>query len=262
MKKKFFAIFAITAISMAFIGCGNSEKSTTTEATTELTTDVDVEEDTTEGTIEDTTEDTTEGTTEDTTENISDASNSDKKATTASRGTIEDGVYTNETFKVSFPISDDMTVFTDEEVLSILGVGQDIMSSNGMYTAEQIENALNGTIYDIMFAFPDGQSNVSVSYINLNQNGMTTNLSLDVYVDATMSQLEQMTSPKYTSLEKTTETYSGIEYTCINTKTDMGYSQKMAARFEGNYIVQITITYLDDSPELATDFLNSLLPVE
>lgn len=240
MKKKFIALLAVAAMSIAFVGCGDSEKSTT-KATTETTTEA--------------TDDTTD---------TADASDNDTSADIqVERGVIDSGVFTNRLMKVSFPITEDMTVYTDEQVLSIMGMSQDLLTDeNGVFTAEQYEDAMSGTIYDIMFAFPDGRSNVSVAYSNLNKNGMAPDISTDVYAAACVSQLEQMTSPKYDIAETTTETYGGLEYTCINAGTDQGFSQKMLMRREGNYMILITLTCLDSTPELATDFLNSFIPVQ
>ena len=246
MRKKLIALLAAAVMTVSFAGCGDKKEdttATTTEATTEAT---DTEATDTEATGSEPVEGSTEV---------------DIPELTAERGTIENGVFTNNAFKISFPIADDYTVLTDEQIAESMSLGAEMVAENGTISAEAYEEATNGSIYDLMFTFADGQSNVSVTYINMAAMG-ASGYTAEAYADALKTQLETMTSPVYTVEEPTNETYGGQEYVCISAATNQGASQKALLRTAGDYMIMITITYLDSTPELVTDFLNSFTVVE
>ncbi|MBE5952547.1 MAG: hypothetical protein E7257_00135 [Lachnospiraceae bacterium] len=128
-------------------------------------------------------------------------------------------------------------------------------------TVEQFEAATAGTVYDCVFYFSDGQSNANITFSSLDRLGMYATLPAEDYAELSITQLESMSTPKYTFGDTTTETYGGEEYVCITAETDQGYNQKMIMKKENGYMVMITLTYF---PELESDmqaFLDSFIEV-
>lgn len=239
MKKKLLLLSALTTFAFALSGCDskdsntsavdNSEPATTAEATTEATTEA-----------------------QDISEQLVDAE----------RGTVENGVYTNDVFKISFPIQDDWYVCSDAEIAQLIGFTADSIDETGVMTAEQFEAATSGTIYDLVFYFSDMQSNVNIVLSNLDMLGMYATLPTEKYAELTVSQLQNITTPKYTFGDITSETYGGSEYTCLPAETDQGYNQKILMKKENGYMVVITLTYFPELESEMQTFLDSFTEVQ
>lgn len=247
MRKKLLLLSAIATFALALCGCDSDKNDSNSEPTT-----------TTEATIEETTEATTEATTEEATE----AEDISEQVDDAVRGEVVDGVFTNEVFKISFPIDDSWYVCTDEEIAQILGLTADSLDDSGDITAEQFEAATSGTIYDIVFYLSDYQSNVNVTYVNLSGMGLYAAAPATTYAEASIESLETMTSVAYTCSDVTTVTYGGQEWARFDATTDQGYDQTMIMRKENGYMVCVTLTYFPDHAEEAETYLNSFIEVQ
>ncbi len=243
MKKKIAAILVSAMMAMSLCACGSKDTTTDAPATT---------------TEEETTEAVTDATT-------ADASADDASATDdsiqAERGVIdENNVYTNTLLGLSFAVDKECTIYSDKEILQILGYGQDVMQNEVGVTAEQLEKAMNGTFYDIWFSYPDG-SNIYVAYENQTITG-TEGLNENTYVLSMKNQFSAASSIGYTFDDDTTETYGGQEYACINAHTTQGLDQKVLLRKCKNYMICITVSYPEGDTEILEQFLNSITEVQ
>ena len=85
------------------------------------------------------------------------------------RGTIADGMYKNETFGVSFPVASNMIVCTDEQIAQTLDLGTEFLEDEKTYTAETMEDVMEGALYDTIILFSDNSSSVSVIYEDMDK---------------------------------------------------------------------------------------------
>lgn len=228
MKKKLMMVLSGAILAMSLCACGKEETTTapTTAQVTESVTDFDTQE----------TEDSFQ----------------------ADRGTVDSSnVYTNSAFDLSFKIDDNCTIYTDEQIMQLLGIGQDVIQESFGYTAEQLEKAMNGTFYDVWFAYPDGASSVYVAYENMDTMGISS-ATEDMFVVSMKQQFEAVTSLGYTFDDDTKESYGGYEYTCINAHTNANIDQKFLLRKNKNYMICIAISFPAGTSEIPNSFLNSI----
>ena len=235
MKKKLLLLSTIATLAFALCACDSKDSG---ESKSEPTT--------------------TEATTEATTENP----NISEQVMEPTRGAVENGVYTNESIKVSFPIQDNWYVCSDAEVAQIIGYTTDNIEENTNLTVEQFEAATAGTVYDIVFYFSDMQSNVNITFMSLDRTGQYATLPVDDYAELSVTQLQAMTGVNYTIGDLTHETYGGDEYVCINAETDQGYNQKMLLKKENGQMVCITLTFLPELEAETQTFLDSFTEVQ
>ena len=247
MKKKLAIILTSAVLATSLCACGKEETTTTAEPTTE--------------TITQTTADTNDTEDSDTPASNDDAQTSDE-AFQAERGSVdENNVYTNRSFDISFKIDDNCTIYSDAEIIQLLGVGQDILQDSVGYTSEQLEAALSGTFYDVWFSYPDGMSNIYVAYENLDTMG-ASNVGEDMFILSMKQQFEAVTSLGYTFDDDTTETYAGQTYSCINAHTNRNMDQKVLLRKYKNYMICITISYPAGTTQIPDNFLSSITNAE
>lgn len=239
MKKKFLAILTIAAMTLSFTACGDSDKKTTEEKTTTESTSGGQD---LQHSIE------LDG-------NILTPDENDGIDITATRGTVENNAFTNETFKISFPTTDTMRFLSDKEIADLIGLTTEHLTENEKFSAEQLETATNGTIYDAYVYLDELGSNVSITY-------RLTPYTEQQYAESTIQELTSLTSPKYTIDPITTAKYGGQTYTVISANTDMGFNQKLLFRREGKYLITITLTIVEGQEALGEDFLNSLTEVQ
>ena len=100
MKKKFFTMFLVIVFAgLQITGCGKEEKKENSDKKTEIT----------------------EEKTETTKEKTSTKEEEEEKKVEAKRGSITDDVYMNEVFGVNIPIPENATVYSDEQIVQMLG---------------------------------------------------------------------------------------------------------------------------------------------
>lgn len=235
MKKKLLLLSTIATLAFAICGCDSKDSG-------EIKSEPTSEEATTEATTE--------------------AQDVSEQYMEPIRGAVTDGVYTNESIKVSFPIQDNWYVCSDAEIAQIVGISASEVSDNTNMTVEQFEAATAGTVYDIVFYFSDMQSNVNITFTDLSKLGQFATLPVDKYAELSLSQLESMTGVDYTFDETTHETYGGAEYVCINAHTNQGYDQRILMKKENGQMVCITLTYISELEGETQEFLNSFTEVQ
>ena len=140
MKKKIAAMLVIMSLAcIQLAGCGQEEKKTEDNKKTE--------------TVESKTEKKSETKKDNKKTEKKDSNETDKKITDVKRGTIADGMYKNESFGVSFPVASNMIACTDEQIAQTLNLGTDFLENQETYTAETMEDVMEGALYDTIILF-------------------------------------------------------------------------------------------------------------
>ena len=156
MKKKIAAMLVIMSLAcIQLAGCGQEEKKTEDNKKTE--------------TVESKTEKKSETKKDNKKTEKKDSNETDKKITDVKRGTIADGMYKNESFGVSFPVASNMIACTDEQIAQTLNLGTDFLENQETYTAETMEDVMEGALYDTIILFSDNSSSVSVIYEDMDK---------------------------------------------------------------------------------------------
>lgn len=256
MKKKLLVLVMMTTLAASTIltSCGGSSKPAAS-ASAEST---QAESEQTESVSESEPEATPEATEE---PEATPEATSEAASIEATRGVVENGVFTNSTFGISFPVSSDMVAYTDEQIAQMLGMGSDVVAENGLYSAEQMEQAMQGSIYDAMFVMADGSSNVSIVYENMDVTANGIYYNEDQYLQVVGSQLSQMSSPAYTVGEPSKITLGGKEYARVDMTTDAGYSQTYCVRAQDNYMTAFIYTCMNGSEASRDAFFASVAAI-
>lgn len=238
MKKRFLVMLCVLSFAcIQFTGCGQDEKKDSEKAKT-------VEE----------TKETEETTAKD--EEKKEQTEEETQKITAKRGMVEDGVYKNEAFGVSFPVSENLTVCTDEQIAKNLNLGQELLKEEGKYSVNDMEEVMQGAMYDTVIMFSDNRSNVSVVYENMDLS-QSSGLDEEQYAKAVADMLNSMEVMNYKAGEITKQDIGGTEFTALSAKADE-YNQKYFLHQVGNYMVEFIFTYTNDSEEEVENFISSI----
>lgn len=268
MKHKFLTLFLslVLTVSTLLTGCSSdAEKTLTADAASESGEETEEIEEKAEDEekAEEEAEKEAKKEAEEATEKKEEAEKEEAEEETieASRGTITDGMFVNETFGIAFAVTDDMTVFSDEQMLEALGVGSDIMADDGVANAKQIEEALQGTMYDAMIMFSDNSSNVSVSYENMDITSKGIYFDEEQYGQMLINMLGQMSSIQYDVVDENTIELGGKEYYCLKLSADYNgiiLEQTYLCRRQDNYMIDIIISSQEGS-QIEEEFLDSFV---
>ncbi len=225
MKKKIITLLLASALSLGLFACGKENTKSNIETTTQSTT-----EERDDGTFQ------------------------------AERGSVENNLYKNNQFDISFSIDEDCEILTDQKIAETLGYADKISTAmTGNLTADTLENAFYGTFYDVWFVYPDQQTNVYIAYENMKKTGTYGSLTAADYAKMLKESLSKNTSVYYTFSDDTHVSYCGYEYICLNSKLNDGAGlQKMLIRQVGNYMMCITVSYSPSNTEICSEFLDSI----
>lgn len=197
--------------------------------------------------------------------NDGDSVNADTSFAGAIKGAIEDGYYTNVTFGIRFPITDNMRVMGAKEMETVQGIGSEYMEDEGIASEEQIEKASDGTLYDAAIYLEDGLSNISVCYENMDITyGGSIEVDEEMYGAALRFMMSRLEGFDYEFREDSTEVLGGKEYYRMDfdvSARGTDIYQIYIFRKEENYMISFIITYQDGMEQQVDDFLNSITDV-
>lgn len=178
------------------------------------------------------------------------------------RGIVEDGMYVNESIGIAFPITEDMSILSDKEIVQIYGAGSDIIVKDELYTAEQMEEALQGTMCDIMIRFPDGRANLAVVCENMDITANGNYMSEESYKTFLTAQLESMKSIQYELVSEEYVELGGKEYLAIEFQVNQGgmrVRQCYYVRQEANYMIAFIASGYNDSEYMPEEVLDTIV---
>lgn len=115
-----------------------------------------------------------------------------------SRGNVSGNKYTNEFLGFTFTAPDSWVYSTDEEIAAAMNLGMENFLDENYKKA--LEN--NPSVYDMMVVDSVTRSNITVAYENL-EKSFASNITVDQYISALKTQLNSVSSIKYTFTDKT-----------------------------------------------------------
>lgn len=234
MKKKIaIMLVVLTTVCVQVTGCGQDKKSEDNKKTESI----QKKEDRTETKKEEKTE-----------------KKKEEKITDVKRGTIADGVYKNETFGVSFAVPANMIVYTDEQIAQSLNLGTDFLTEKTSYSAEDMEKAMQGAMYDAILLFSDNSSNVSVIYEDMDKSQTNE----EQYLQAVANSLKSMEGMGYQTEEPTVQKIGETEFAVMTAKTDQ-FAQKYFLHRVGDYMIEFIFTYTDATQQEVEDFISNIM---
>lgn len=235
MKKKVAAMLVIMSLAcIQLAGCGQDEKKTEDNKKTE--------------TVEEKTEKKSETKKEEKKEET-------KKIADVKRGTIADGVYKNESFGISFPVASNMIVCTDEQIAQTLDLGTDFLENQESYSAETMQEAMEGALYDTIIIFSDNSSSVSVIYEDMDKS-QGISINEEQYLKAVGNSLTAL-DMGYEVDEPATQDINGTEFASMTSKTSQ-YMQKYCIHQVGNYMIEFIFTYTDATEQEVNNFISQI----
>lgn len=167
------------------------------------------------------------------------------------RGTVENGVYKNSAFGISYTADENWYYYSDEEISATMGI-----ASEEILTDEYAEALANAEIiYDMYCADLETGATVNVNYENL---GIVYGTILDEsgYLNAAVAQMEG-SGIVFSKLEIETVSIDGAEVPCLSVIIDyygISIYEIVAVKKCGDWMGVVTVATLDEAllPELVS----------
>ena len=158
------------------------------------------------------------------------------------RGKWEDNVYKNEFANITFKLPEGWTYSSDEEIAEMMNIGVEALNDNQQAMSKLAEQT---SVYDMVSNDPNTGASVMVMF-----EKPLMKVSTDFYIDKLKTGLEEVDSIDYTIGDVTTESIAGEEYTVLTT-TVPAYNmvQKYYIKTEGNYFIDVLVTYIESLTE-------------
>lgn len=260
MKKKCYIAFLVLVltVSAALTGCKGAEKDVVSEELAEEETEEEETEDDLDSEKEEKDTEKDDEETEETEETDKDAEKI--VPIKATRREIRDDMFVNETFGISFPITEDMNLLDDSKFLETLGVDTDSLEEGELLSAKEMENALNGILYDaVIFLAEDSNSNITISYENLDVTMNGNYPDERRFAKILEDDLEQQSPGLYNIKSRKTINIGDVQYLREDLEIKGSELKEIfCCRRVENYMVCITITYEEEKSQAAEDFIASL----
>ena len=186
---------------------------------------------------------------EDTTEDqavVSEEETTTEKEKEIERGKWEDDVYTNDFANITFKLPEGWEYSNDEEIAEMMNIGTELLNDDQQELAKIAEQT---SLYDMVASDPSTGASVMVMF-----EKTAIKVSTSFYINKLKTGLEQVDSINY-SIEDdvTTEVIGGEEYTVLKaTVPDYNMVQKYYVKAEGNYFIDILVTYVEGLTEEST----------
>ena len=249
-KKKCLLIPAMLAFSL----CGISVLPVLAENTEQTADAADSSADT-ENTADEKT--TADGQTADSTDTASEADTGSTADTPYEKGTITDTDFQSEWLNLKFTPPETVVMNTEEDLQSVMQQGQSTLEeSSGV---ELGEDALSGTVYEMMASSISGFPNVSVVV----EDAALENMTVEQYFLAAQQMLDA-TGMGYTYSDVTDTQIAGQDFQVMETSVtinDYEVLQKYCTRKQGGKFVSIILSYTTDTTAEADEILAAFTPL-
>ena len=173
------------------------------------------------------------------------------------KGTITETDYQSEWLNLKFTPPETVVMNTEEELESVMRQGQSTLEkSSGM---ELGEDALSGTVYEMMASSVSGFPNVSLVV----EDASLENMTVDQYFLAAQQMLDA-TQMGYTYSEVTDAQIGGQDFRVMETSVtinDYEVLQKYCTRKQGGKFVSIILSYTADTQTEADEVLAAFTPL-
>lgn len=190
-------------------------------------------------------------------ESTSATSDSVSQDTPYEKGTITDTDFQSEWLNLKFTPPETVVMNTEEELQSVMQQGQTTLEeSSGV---ELGENALSGTVYEMMASSISGFPNVSLVV----EDAALENMTVDQYFLAAQQMLDA-TGMGYTYSDLTDLQIAGQDFRVMETSVsvnDYEVLQKYCTRKQGGKFVSIILSYTTDTTAEADEILAAFSPL-
>lgn len=173
------------------------------------------------------------------------------------KGTITDTDFQSEWLNLKFTPPETVVMNTEEELQSVMQQGQSTLEeSSGV---ELGEDALSGTVYEMMASSISGFPNVSVVV----EDAALENMTVEQYFLAAQQMLDA-TGMGYTYSDVTDTQIAGQDFQVMETSVtinDYEVLQKYCTRKQGGKFVSIILSYTTDTTAEADEILAAFTPL-
>ena len=173
------------------------------------------------------------------------------------KGTITDTNFQSEWLNLKFTPPETVVMNTEEELQSVMQQGQSTLEeSSGV---ELGEDALSGTVYEMMASSISGFPNVSVVV----EDAALENMTVEQYFLAAQQMLDA-TGMGYTYSDITDTQIAGQDFRVMETSVtinDYDVLQKYCTRKQGGKFVSIILSYTTDTTAEADEILAAFTPL-
>lgn len=239
MKRKLAMLMLATALVMTACGNNDAQKGNA-EATSSVEESTAEESGTESSEAEESGEDETDEESQaESTEESTEASEEEGYV----QGVFTETGYESEYMGYRFTTPEGCILMDQEQLLQLMGLSLDVLSDD--YTEAMIEYAKQSVVYDLFAGYADTNTNINIVL----QPVDTTGVSIDDVIEASVAQLESLTSMDVTvSDERSTVTIAGQEYTKLlvdNVANGVSMKQELYLALLPDKMVNITITYIE-----------------
>ena len=186
-----------------------------------------------------------------------DSQSEDTKVPPYEKGTITDTDFQSEWLNLKFTPPETVVMNTEKELQSVMKQGQSTLEeSSGV---ELGEDALSGTVYEMMASSVSGFPNVSLVV----ENAALENMTVDQYFLAAQQMLDA-TGMGYTYSDIADAQIAGQDFRVMETTVtinDYEVLQKYCTRKQGGKFVSIILSYTTDTTEEADEILAAFTPL-
>lgn len=165
------------------------------------------------------------------------------------RGTIDNNVYTNKKFNLSFKALEGWNFLSDVEIVRALGLSNDEETNESAGLLLEQSTA----IYDMYCVNDDFTSSIQVNYELVDIEGMEADISPELYLETILNQTEQMIlsmDSSFMSLENseiTVKEVGGKQVPCLNmvlqyTDTDTLVYESILAKKVDGWMASVLVT--------------------
>lgn len=165
------------------------------------------------------------------------------------RGTIDNNVYTNKKFNLSFKALEGWNFLSDVEIVRALGLSNDEETNESAGLLLEQSTA----IYDMYCVNDDFTSSIQVNYELVDIEGMEADISPELYLETILNQTEQMIlsmDSGFMSLENseiTVKEVGGKQVPCLNmvlqyTDTDTLVYESILAKKVDGWMASVLVT--------------------
>ena len=186
-----------------------------------------------------------------------DSQSEDTKETPYEKGTITDTDFQSEWLNLKFTPPETVVMNTEKELQSVMKQGQSTLEeSSGV---ELGEDALSGTVYEMMASSVSGFPNVSLVV----EDAALENMTVDQYFLAAQQMLDA-TGMGYTYSDITDAQIAGQDFRVMETTVtinDYEVLQKYCTRKQGGKFVSIILSYTTDTTAEADEILAAFTPL-
>ena len=173
------------------------------------------------------------------------------------KGTITDTDFQSEWLNLKFTPPETVVMNTEEELQSVMKQGQTTLEeSSGV---ELGDDALSGTVYEMMASSISGFPNVSLVV----EDASLENMTVDQYFLAAQQMLDA-TGMGYTYSDVTDIQIAGQDFRIMETSVavnDYEVLQKYCTRKQGGKFVSIILSYTTDTTAEADEILAAFTPL-